>query len=100
MPDNYAWIDKLSPYEAQAALGGIKDQFRSGMTAREATDSFTYERTAMIAALAIANEIPAIYAFPRFVHDGGLIAYGVDLADQIRNAGGYVAQILKGDNSG
>src|SRR5262245_54269567 len=52
------------------------------------SDSFTYERSAMIAALAIGNQVPAIYVFPRFVHDGGLIVYGVDLADQIRNAGG------------
>ena len=36
--------------------------------------------------------------FLRFVHEGGLIAYGVDLVDQLRNAGGYVARILKGDN--
>ena len=33
----------------------------------------------------------------RFVHAGGLIAYGVDLAEQLRDAGGYVARILKGD---
>jgi putative ABC transport system substrate-binding protein len=62
------------------------------------SDSFTYERSPMIAALAIANRVPAIHAFPRFVHEGGLIAYGVDLVDQLRNAGGYVARILKGDN--
>ena len=52
----------------------------------------------MIVALAVGNQVPAIYAFPRFVHDGGLIAYGVDLAEQIRNAGGYVTRILGGDN--
>jgi len=45
MPDdNYAWIDKLSPYEAQAALEGIKDQFKGGMTAREATELLRMER--------------------------------------------------------
>src|SRR6516165_637059 len=62
------------------------------------SDSFTYERSPMIAALAIANRVPAIHAFPRFVHEGGLIAYGVDLYDHLRNAGRYVARILKGDN--
>src|SRR5215472_8774095 len=36
------------------------------------SDSFTYERSPMIAALAIANRVPAIHAFPRFVHEGGL----------------------------
>jgi putative ABC transport system substrate-binding protein len=62
------------------------------------SDPFTYERSAMIVALAIGNNIPAVYAFSRFAHDGGLIAYGVDLADQLRNAGGYIARILRGDN--
>ena len=62
------------------------------------SDPFTYERSAMIAALALANRVPAVYAYPRFARDGGLIAYGVDLANQLRNAGGYVARILKGDN--
>jgi len=61
------------------------------------SDTFTYDRTTMIAALALENRTPAVYAFPRFARDGGLIAYGVDLADQLRNAGGYVARILKGD---
>ena len=52
----------------------------------------------MVAALAFSNKIPTVYAFPLFAHHGGLIAYGVDLADQLRNAGGYVARILKGEN--
>jgi putative ABC transport system substrate-binding protein len=62
------------------------------------SDPFTYERATMIAALAVANQIPAVYAYSRFAHAGGLIAYGLDLADQLRNAGGYIARILKGDN--
>ena len=61
------------------------------------SDPFAYERPTMIAALALVNRIPAVYPFSRFVRDGGLIAYGVDLADQLRKAGGYIARILKGD---
>ena len=60
-------------------------------------DAFTFERAAMITALALGNKIPAVYPFPRFAVEGGLIAYGVDLADQLHNAGGYAARILKGD---
>jgi len=52
----------------------------------------------MITALALGNKIPAVYPFPRFAVEGGLIAYGVDLADQLHNAGGYAARILKGEN--
>ena len=51
----------------------------------------------MITALALGNKIPAVYPFPRFAVEGGLIAYGVDLADQLHNAGGYAARILKGE---
>ena len=61
-------------------------------------DAFTFERAAMITALALGNKIPAVYPFPRFAVEGGLIAYGVDLADQLHNAGGYAARILKGEN--
>jgi putative ABC transport system substrate-binding protein len=77
------------------AITGLGTKPGSGLLVP--SDPFTYERTAMIAALVNGSKVPAIYAFPRFVHDGGLIAYGVDLADQLRNAGGYVARILKGD---
>ena len=63
-------------------------------------DSFTYEHADVIASLANSNRLPAIYAFPLFAHRGGLIAYGVDLAEQFRQAAGYVDRILKGDKPG
>jgi putative ABC transport system substrate-binding protein len=85
-----------SDEDIRNAITGLGTKPGSGLLVP--SDPFTYERTAMIAALAIGNQVPAICAFPRFVHDGGLIAYGVDQADQLRNAGGYVARILKGDN--
>ena len=89
-------VSVQSDEEIRNTITGLGTKPGSGLLVP--SDSFTYIRSAMIAALANGNQVPAIYAFPRFVHDGSLIAYGVDLADQIRNAGGYVAQILKGDN--
>ena len=89
-------VSVQSDEEIRNTIAGLGTKPGSGLLVP--SDSFTYIRSAMIAALANGNQVPAIYAFARFVHDGGLIAYGVDLADQIRNAGGYVAQILKGDN--
>ena len=91
-------VSVQSDEEIRNTITGLGTKPGSGLLVP--SDSFTYIRSAMIAALANGNQVPAIYAFPRFVHDGGLIAYGVDLADQIRNAGGYVAQILKGGQSG
>ena len=40
--------------------------------------------------------MPAVYAFPFWVREGGLISYGVDLSDLHRLAGNYIDRILKG----
>jgi putative ABC transport system substrate-binding protein len=64
------------------------------------SDSFTFERAALIASLATDGRIPAVYAFPRFAHEGGLISYGIDLVEQLGKAAGYVNRILKGERAG
>jgi putative ABC transport system substrate-binding protein len=51
----------------------------------------------LIIALAARHRLPAIYAYRFFVADGGLISYGPHLADQYRQAAGYVDRILKGE---
>ena len=51
----------------------------------------------LIIALAARHRLPAAYAFRHFVADGGLISYGVDLADQYRQAASYVDRILRGE---
>src|SRR5262249_15243595 len=50
----------------------------------------------LIIALAARHRLPAIYAYPSFVTDGGLISYGPDSMDGYRRAAGYVDRILKG----
>jgi putative tryptophan/tyrosine transport system substrate-binding protein len=50
-----------------------------------------------IVELAARHKLPAVYPFPYFVRDGGLICYGPDLIDQYRRAAGYVDRILKGE---
>ena len=49
-----------------------------------------------IAELAVKNRLPAIYPFPEFVEDGGLMSYGVSFTDLFRRAATYVDKILKG----
>jgi ABC-type uncharacterized transport system substrate-binding protein len=46
--------------------------------------------------LAANHRIPAIYYAAEFVEDGGLISYGVNIADLFRRAAYYVDKILKG----
>jgi putative ABC transport system substrate-binding protein len=51
----------------------------------------------LIIAMAARFRLPAVYAFPFFVRDGGLISYGIDLADDYRKAASYVDRILRGE---
>src|SRR5262249_9131194 len=51
----------------------------------------------LIVALAARHKLPAVYPYPYFPKDGGLIGYGPDLIDQFRLAAGYVDRILKGE---
>jgi putative tryptophan/tyrosine transport system substrate-binding protein len=51
----------------------------------------------LIIAMAARHRLPAVYAFRFFVTDGGLISYGVDLADHYRQAASYVDRILRGE---
>jgi putative tryptophan/tyrosine transport system substrate-binding protein len=51
----------------------------------------------LIISLAARYKLPAVYYARFFVTAGGLISYGIDFADQYRQAAGYVDRILKGE---
>jgi putative tryptophan/tyrosine transport system substrate-binding protein len=51
----------------------------------------------LILTLAARHRLPAVYAFGRFVTDGGLMSYGVHLVEQYRGAASYVDRILRGE---
>ncbi len=50
--------------------------------------------------LAERYRLPAVYPFKPYVRSGGLISYGVDIADQFRRAASYVDRILRGEKPG
>jgi ABC-type uncharacterized transport system substrate-binding protein len=54
----------------------------------------------LIIGLAARHRLPAVYPYRAFANGGGLISYGVDLADQYRRAASYVDTILRGANPG
>jgi putative ABC transport system substrate-binding protein len=51
----------------------------------------------LIISLAAQHQLPAVYPFPFFVTDGGLICYGPDSIEPHRQAAHYVDRILKGE---
>ena len=59
-------------------------------------DAFFVSRRVLIAILAARHMVPAIYTVGEYAEAGGLISYGTDVADSIRQQGIYVGRILKG----
>jgi putative ABC transport system substrate-binding protein len=54
------------------------------------------QRDSLIAAAA-QFRLPAVYPLRVFATDGGLASYGPDVAEQYRQAAGYVDRVLKGE---
>jgi len=59
-------------------------------------DAFFVSRRVQIAILAARHMVPAIYTVGEYAEAGGLISYGTDVADSVRQQGVYVGRILKG----
>ncbi len=51
----------------------------------------------LIIKLATQHKLPTVYPFPYMVAVGGLMSFAPDVADQCRQAAGYVDRILKGE---
>jgi putative tryptophan/tyrosine transport system substrate-binding protein len=63
-------------------------------------DGMFFNERERVAALAAATRLPAIYGFRDHVDAGGLISYGVNLAECFHRTAIYVVKILKGSPPG
>jgi putative ABC transport system substrate-binding protein len=61
-----------------------------------AADAVFFSRRVQIALLAARHMVPTIYTVSDYAEAGGLISYGTDVADTLRQQGVYVGRILKG----
>ena len=65
-----------------------------GLLVGEQAELLAYRE--LIADLAARFRVPAIYPYREFVEVGGLMAYGIDLADVYRRVAGTTGQALGG----
>jgi putative ABC transport system substrate-binding protein len=63
-------------------------------------DGMFFQERKHMAELAATARLPAVYGFRDHVDAGGLVSYGVNLAECFRSAAGYVAKILRGSKPG
>ena len=59
-------------------------------------DVFIVANRASVIELAARHRLPAIYAFRNMAVEGGLMSYGVDVADLYRRSAAYVDRVLRG----
>jgi putative ABC transport system substrate-binding protein len=62
------------------------------------SDSATIGSRAQIASSALRHKMPTMFANRDYLHAGGLMSYGPNLADNFRQAAVFVDRILKGAN--
>jgi putative ABC transport system substrate-binding protein len=91
-------IDVRDPGEIERAVTAFARQPNGGLIVTASAQASIHR--GLITSLAARYKLPAIYSNRVSVADGGLIAYGVDGAEQFPLAAGYVDRILKGEKPG
>jgi len=117
-PDNPSQVAYLQGLEAAAPTFGVqltRADVRNAADIERAINDFAQQPNGalvvaptavtilhrdLIIALAAQHRLPAVYPYRFFAGSGGLMSYGIDLADQYRRAASYVDLILKGAKPG
>src|SRR5947208_1898498 len=87
--------DVQGPAEIERAMEALAREPNGGLIVLPGPITIAHRE--LLTALAARHRLPAVYAFRFFVTGGGLLSYGIDSADQSRQAAGYVDRILKGE---
>jgi putative tryptophan/tyrosine transport system substrate-binding protein len=93
-------MNASSPSEIEAAFAALVQQQAGALVV--STDTFFVSRAAQVVALTERHAVPAIYPWREATAAaaGGLMSFGTDLQDAVRQVGIYTGRILKGDKPG
>jgi putative tryptophan/tyrosine transport system substrate-binding protein len=83
-----------SPAEVEAVVTNIGRGGGAGLLVMSDTSMTVYRD--VIRSLAERYRLPTMYGYRFCVTGGGLMSYGIDLADTLRGAATYVDHILRG----
>jgi putative tryptophan/tyrosine transport system substrate-binding protein len=83
-----------SAAEIATAMTKLGREAGTGLVVMPDTSMGIYRQTIYL--LADRYQLPTIYPFRVFATEGGLMSYGIDLADLLRGAATYVDRILRG----
>jgi putative ABC transport system substrate-binding protein len=93
-PGRLPLIRVKNPSEIEQDIGGLVSEPDGALIVTPDLTTTLY-RGAIINT-ALRYRVPAMFPFRYVAAEGGLISYGVDIADQYRHAADYVDRILKG----
>ena len=86
--------EKVDRTAFERTFAAIEKEGVDGLIVGEHAEFLAYRE--LIADLAARFRVPAIYSYREFVEVGGLMAYGVDLADTFRRVARMTGQMLGG----
>ena len=81
--------------EVEAFMTKLGGEAGAGLFVMSDTSMVVYRKT--IYSLAERYRLPTIYPYRVFAAEGGLMSYGVDVADLLRGAADYIDRILRGE---
>jgi len=85
-----------SPQTVELAIATVVEQRADALLV--SGDPFLESRSQQIVALTMRHAVPAMFNFRESVVSGGLMSYGVNIADNYRQLGEYAGRILKGES--
>ena len=81
--------------EVETVMTKLGGEGSAGLFVMSDTSMVVYRKT--IYSLAERYRLPTIYPYRVFAAEGGLMSYGVDVADLLRGAASYIDRILRGE---